>query len=63
MRKLILLGVLFAALPGLGGCGSKAGPAAPPSEEDVRRDEEEQKKVEMEEQGTPIKKGQARKPR
>jgi hypothetical protein len=63
VRKLIILGTLFATLPGLGGCGSKTGPANPPSEADIRRDEEEQKKVELEEQGTPIKKGQARRSR
>ena len=62
MRKLTLLAVLAGLLPLAAGCGRTSVTAGPASEEDKRRDLEEQKKVEAEERGTPVKKGQAKKP-
>ena len=62
MRKIILLAVCLGTLAGGSGCGKETTKTGPASAEDIKRDLEEQKKVEEAERG-PGKTVQGKKPR
>lgn len=55
MNRWLLLIALTMAASALSGCGEATSkPAGPASQEDIRKDLEEQKKVEEAERGTPV---------